>query len=363
MAPQEGTTSTARCRSQWSASTTRAMASTMGTVVAATGLQGDRVVVDGDRVVGRGDGRRGLEGHPDHHVTTGADTALDAARPVGGRHRTVGAGDERVVVLAAGHGHRVESAPHVEALGRRQGEHGLGQVGLQAVEHRCAEAGRYPAGHTGHDPTQRVAVMTGRVDGRRHGGRGCRVGTPGRISLDRLERHEVGIHVGHHVMDPGHPSQDLDAGLLGQEPSSDGPGSYPPDGLARTRAAAAPPVAVSVLGLVGEVGMRGAVEVPEMVVGARAGVVVADQDGDRGAGGPTLEHPGEDLGPVGLAPLGGQSTLAGSSTVEVVLEVVLGEGEPGRAAVDHHADAGAVALTPGAEAEDGSEGAAHGGRA
>ena len=100
-----------------------------------------------------------------------------------------------------------------------------------------------------------------------------------------------------------------------------------------------------------------------MVVGARTGVVVANQKGNGGAGGPALEHPRQDFDPIGLISLGGESALAGTTSVEIVLEVLLSEGEPWWAAVDHHADAGAVALAPGGEAEQGSEGAAHGTRA
>jgi hypothetical protein len=45
--------------------------------------------------------------------------------------------------------------------------------------------------------------------------------------------------------------------------------------------------------------------------------------------------------------LGGKPTLAGTTSVEVALEVVLAEAEPGGTTVDHHADTGAVALAPG----------------
>jgi len=49
--------------------------------------------------------------------------------------------------------------------------------------------------------------------------------------------------------------------------------------------------------------------------------------------------------------LGGKPTLTGTTAVEVALQVVHAKAEPGGTAVDHHADTGAVALTPGGEAE------------
>ena len=61
--------------------------------------------------------------------------------------------------------------------------------------------------------------------------------------------------------------------------------------------------------------MGGPVEVLEMVVGARTGIVVTNQKGNGGAGGPALEHPRQDFDPIGFISLGGESALAGTASV------------------------------------------------
>ena len=183
--------------------------------MATLGLQRDSLVVDSDGVLCRGNGGRGLEGHPEHHVVAGADAALDATGPVGGGNRSGGPGHEGVIVLAARHGHSVEAGAHVEPLGCRERQHAFSQVGLKTVEYGCAEAGRYASGHTGHDAAQRVAVTPGCVDGFGHGDRGERIRATGGVGLHGVEGHRAGIHVSLHVMDPRHPAEYLNAGHLG----------------------------------------------------------------------------------------------------------------------------------------------------
>ena len=93
-----------------------------------------------------------------------------------------------------------------------------------------------------------------------------------------------------------------------------------------------------------------------VVAGPRVGVL--DEEGDRGPGGSALEHPGEDPHLVRLAPLGGVAAPAGPAPVEVGLNVGLGEGEAGRAAVHHAPDRRAVALAERGHREMGPEGVA-----
>ena len=252
---------------------------------------------------------------------------------------------------ASGHGDGIEATADIEALGSRKGEHRLGKVGLDAIEDGRAEPGRYPTRNAGDDASERVAIASGRIDGQRHGG-GCgRVRTTCRIRLDHFEGHGAGIHVGDDVMHLRHPGEDLDPAHLGQQAAGNGTGSDSADGLAGAGASASPPVPVAVLGLVGEVGMRGSIEVAQVVVCAGAGVGVADQHCNGAAGRETVEYAGQDLGAVGLSPLCREAALPGSTAVQVVLDVVDREGEARRTAVDHHADTSAMALSPTAEPE------------
>ena len=61
--------------------------------------------------------------------------------------------------------------------------------------------------------------------------------------------------------------------------------------------------------------------------------------------------PRQDLDLVGLAALGGDRALAGAAAVEVALDVGRVDADPGRHAVDDHADRGPVRLAEGGDDE------------
>jgi hypothetical protein len=69
-----------------------------------------------------------------------------------------------------------------------------------------------------------------------------------------------------------------------------------------------------------------------------------------------LEHAGENFDGVVFAALGGKSRLAGLAAIKVALDHFRRQHDAGRAAIDHHAERGAMAFTPGGEAEQLSEG-------
>jgi hypothetical protein len=79
-----------------------------------------------------------------------------------------------------------------------------------------------------------------------------------------------------------------------------------------------------------------------VVLAAR--ILVADQQRDRRAGGHALVHAGQDLDTVGFAPLRHMARRAGPAPVEIVLQVLGRQRQPGRAAVDHAADRRSVRL-------------------
>src|SRR4030095_16173768 len=161
------------------------------------------------------------------------------------------------------------------------------------------------------------------------------------------------------VLHPARPRRDRPGGEVLQHLPRDGTARDTTDGLSRARAAASLPVPDPVLGFVGVVGVRGTVDVAQLLVGARARVGVADEDCDRGAEGLSLEDPREDLGAVGLLSRRRQATLAGPPAIELLLEVLRGQRDAGRTAVDDDAHAPSVRLPEGADAEQMAEGRAH----
>src|SRR4029079_17345871 len=126
-------------------------------------------------------------------------------------------------------------------------------------------------------------------------------------------------------------------------------------GLARRGAAAAAPVADAILGLIGEVGVAGAVLVPHVAVVFRARIDVLYLERDRRAGGQELaalfEHAGENLHRIRLAPLGGEARLARPPLFHVGLDLGLRDRDARRAAVDHAADGRSMAFAPGRHPE------------
>ncbi len=280
----------------------------------------------------------------------------------GGDRPPAGPRFEGVVVRQPGQSGAGETAADLEPLGGREGDHGLGEVGVELVEDRLAQPRRDVAGDEGDHATQRVAVASSPLDRSRHGLGRPGVRAAGGVGFDHVERDRVGIEVGVDGVDRTHPGQNLDPGDRGQQLPGDGTGGDPPDGLTGRGPAASPMVADAVLGVVGVVGVARSVDVLEMVVGARVLVLVSHHQRQRGAGGPPLEDSREDLDPVGLVPLGDQPTLPGAPAVEVELDLVGGDGKPCGATVEDHADGRAVRLPERRDAEEMPEATGHGTR-
>jgi hypothetical protein len=90
--------------------------------------------------------------------------------------------------------------------------------------------------------------------------------------------------------------------------------------------------------------MPGAEGVQQVAVVLAALVGVADQQADRGAGGPAFVDAGQDLHAVGLGALRDMAVLARAAAVQLGLDVGFGQFHPGWAAIDHTTDGRAVTL-------------------
>src|SRR3989338_5291932 len=110
---------------------------------------------------------------------------------------------------------------------------------------------------------------------------------------------------------------------------------------------APPPVAETVLGFVGEIGMRGAVCFHKLgvILGLHVLVVRDEQDGRTRR--LALEVSGENFYLVGLLPRCRYLALAGASPIERHLYLLLGNLDPRRAAVHDDTDRPAVGLAEG----------------
>ena len=137
-----------------------------------------------------------------------------------------------------------------------------------------------------------------------------------------------------------------------EEHSGDCPRGHPRRRLAGAGTAAAAVVTDAITRVVREVGVARTIDVADGVVSARIGVLVAQEERDRGAQGPTLEETAQDLHTVGLFAATRQPALSRSAPVEVALHIGGLEGEPRRASIDDGAHRGAVRLTEGRDAEE-----------
>ncbi len=93
----------------------------------------------------------------------------------------------------------------------------------------------------------------------------------------------------------------------------------------------------------------------DLLVIARALILVLDQESDRRARGPALEYAGQDADRVGLLALTGVLRRSGAAPLHVGLKIRLGEREAGRASVHDAPERRPVALAETRHREDSSE--------
>ena len=203
----------------------------------------------------------------------------------------------------------------------------------------------------------RVLLLPHRFDQLDHPPGGLGVGATHGRGFDLIEGdgERVG-DVGEDLADLLDVAEDLDAVGVMEKLFGDGAGGDACDGLAGRGATAAAVIAEAELGVEGEVGVPGAVLVLDVAVVAGSLVLISDQHGDGGAGGSALEHAGEDLGVIRLITLRGDLRLPGPAALEIGQQVVLGERQSGRAAVDDDDVGGAVRLAGGGHAKQVAEG-------
>src|SRR5262249_46308852 len=142
----------------------------------------------------------------------------------------------------------------------------------------------------------------------------------------------------------GEPTVQGDAKLLLQVLTRDGAGGHAHHRLAGRGTPATTVVAAAVFHQIRVVRMAGTELVLEGLVVLRLGVGVLDQEADGRAGGPALEHAGEDLHRVRLVALRGVARGAGAAAVHVALDVGLRELHSRRAAVHDAAQRRSMAL-------------------
>ena len=112
----------------------------------------------------------------------------------------------------------------------------------------------------------------------------------------------------------------------------------------RRRAPAAAMVANAVLLPIGVVRVTGPEGIDQIAVVPAAGVFVSNEQRDGGAGGLAFKDTGEDFDGIGFLPLRDVAGGAWLAPIEIVLDVIDGEGQTGRTAIHDTANRRPVAL-------------------
>ena len=244
-----------------------------------------------------------------------------------------------------------EAGTDLKSLGGRQRHHRLGQVCFQLVENRHAQ----PHCRLAHDALDNaaagIALPANRFNALDHALGGCPIGTAHDVCLHRRQRNLLRVDRCFDVVDPLHPGEHLGALGPGQQLLGDGPCCHPANRFPGGGTAAATAGLDAVFGLVGGIGMGGAVGHLHFPVILGALVPVAHEHRDRGAQGQAIQQSAENLNPIVFFAGGGDFALAGLAPIELGLNRLQIEWESRRAAIYDHAHAPAVGLAEGGDAK------------
>src|SRR5471032_2518598 len=327
-------------------------------VVPALGAQLHLVAEAVDAAHRRQDRAGGLHGEPADDVLAGRDAAQDAAGVVAEEGRRAVPHPHLVGIVLAAHGGGGKAVADLHALDGIDAHQRLGEIGVELVVDRIAEANRNAGGHDLDHRTARAAALAHIVEIAFPALRRLAVGAPERIvargvpvPFGAIDLLAADLHHG-----------TAHAHVVAQYLPRDRAGRDAHRGLARRLPAAAAIIAHAVFLEVGVVGVARPELVLDLAVVAAALVDIVDVQRDRRARRHALEHAGQDLHRVGLLALGHEARLAGAALFHPDLDVGLGERDTGRRAVDHAADRRPVAFAPAGEPEEGAEAAAGHGR-
>ena len=263
-----------------------------------------------------------------------------------------------VAMLAAALRDDAEAVADLDPLDGVQAHHREGDVGVEPVVQRFAQAHRHAVGAHLDARAAAVARLAQFVHVGLQPRHDAGVGRVERVQRDLRSILERDLD----LAQLAHPAAERGAVLLLQPLARHRTGGHGGCRQPGRRTATAARIADAVLAPVGVVGMAGAEGVEQVAVVLAALVGVLDQQADRRAGGQAFVDARQDLDRIGLVALGHVAAGAGAAAVELGLDVFHAQRQAGRTAVDHAADGRAVAFAEIGDAKQVAEGAAgHGG--
>ena len=224
----------------------------------------------------------------------------------------------------------------------------MGDIGIQAVEDRLAEAWRYAVSHYRHFRANGVALFFQAAHQFIQGVDFIRVRTEEGVLLNLIPVFDGQRNIAHLRQ----AAANDDAELRGKVFFGNRPGRYAHRGFARRRTTAAAIVAQTILLLVGVIGVARTEQIFDRAVILRTLIGVLNQQTDTGPGGNAFEDAGEDFDLIRLATLRGVTRGTRATTIEVVLQVGFGQRDARRHAVNDAAQRQTVRFAEGSDAKE-----------
>ena len=303
----------------------------------------------------------GLYHRAEHQRHPVGDAAVHAAVAVGGSaHRAV-LHRKGVVGFAAAQPGKGKARAEFHALAGGDGKHQVGKLALDTVKPRLAHTGGQPGDDGFQNAAHAVALRPGVADRLLHSGFffGIQQGKMPRLRLGQQQPRRAGKGC---VLNPG------TGGNVGVHPHAQIAQNSLADSTRRDRCrrdasrkmpAAACILIPLILGVCRVVGVTRAQQLLRFGVVAAAGILVADHQGQRRAGGSALIHAGQKLHLVRLGAGGRKPIAPGAAAIHRGCHGCLVNGQPCRQTVQHSADGGTVALAKNCHRYGISEGVFH----
>lgn len=300
------------------------------------------------RVLVLADGGGGLEGHLAVNGFAVADATQGTACVVGLGVVVVAVEEQFVVVFAAVHAGGGKTATDLETLAGGNGEHGLGQQGIQAVENRFAQGDRRILDQQADGSAYAVALGAGVHDHFFHLGAGGGIRAADGRGFDLFQGQGVQVQgAAVHFADGVDPGDDFGSCHLLQELLGHGASGNTADGFAGGTASTAAVVSKTVLQVVAQVGVARTVPLLDFGVVVAALVFVKDSEGNGCTRCFSFKNARKDANLVLFVAGSGHLVLTGATAVQFGLDVGFVEGESCRATVKDGAYACAMGFTPG----------------
>src|SRR5476649_1663215 len=295
-------------------------------IVAALGAELDLLAEAVDAAHRRQNRTGRFHGQAADDVLSGRDAGQDAAGMVAEEGGLAILHAHLVGILLAAHGRRCEAVADLHALHGVDAHQRLGEVGIELVVDRIAEADRDAGRHDLDYRAARAAALADVIEIAFPALRGLAVGAPegivaGGVPVPLGTVDLLCAELDHRAANPD---------AIAQHLAGDRAGGHAHGRLARRLAAAAAIVAHAILLQIGVVAVRGPELVLDLAVVAAALVDVVDVQRDRRAGRDALEDAGQDFYRVRLLALRHKGRLTGTALVHTDLDFGLGDGNAWR---------------------------------